>query len=320
MPAIKTLTAICNREFLDHRVGYFWVPLVILSLILIVFIMGVLDISQGRVDGKTLGEFIAMISRENGSRENIEMSRVVALAYWGIGSGAFVALPFVVYFTLSSALYDERKDRSVLFLKSMPVADWQEVLGKLLTICLIGPLVYIGLVIIFQLVFAAIASLASVLNGGEFLIFWPLLDMVELAIAQGVGLISYFLWALPVFAWILFASSVSPKVPFLFAALPIFVIALLENRLLGTYTVLYFIGEHLSAGFGEGAGFTEVINYEVSSSSAGVKGPEDVIEQLTIGRAFTGLAASFANLKFWLGIGIGAIFLLGATEMRRRSI
>ena len=48
-------------------------------------------------------------------------------------------LGFVVFFYCLGSLYDERKDRSVLFWKSLPVSDRDTVLSKALSALVVAP-------------------------------------------------------------------------------------------------------------------------------------------------------------------------------------
>jgi len=308
MTITKTLFAICKREYLDHRVGFFWVPTVIAGLGVLMLLLSILAPGDWDINGKNLGEFIAFISTHDPSKENVDPAKAVAIFYWSLGAGAVPALPFVIYFTLSAALYDERKDRSILFLKSMPVADWQEVLGKLLTICLFGPVAFMVVLMAFQLIVAFIVSATSLAYGGAYFIFWPLFEMLQLWVSASLGMILWFLWALPVLAWVLLISAISPKVPFMLAVIPLFVIVLIELQYTGHSEMLSFLGTHLGDGMAQ--------SYDLPRT---IKGPDELVAQFTIGKVLTAFGASFATAQLWIGIILAGAFFFGASEMRRRG-
>ena len=77
----------------------------------------------------------------------------------GLHSVFLLILFFASINFLASCLYDDRKDRSILFWKSMPVSEGQEVLAKLFTITIVAPVIYLAVSLVTQLVFMGLGAL-----------------------------------------------------------------------------------------------------------------------------------------------------------------
>ena len=136
-----------QREYLENRGGFFWAPLItgaiIVGLNLILAVIG--SIAARRSMGSSGFVFDHADTHEVGQ----------ALGAMGDGmlvGGVIVAcivLAFVVFFYALGCLYDDRRDRSVLFWKSLPVSDSQMVLSKVAWALVLAPLlaVAVGLLI-----------------------------------------------------------------------------------------------------------------------------------------------------------------------------
>jgi hypothetical protein len=124
---------------------------------------------------------------------------------------------------LAGSFYNDRRDRSVLFWRSMPVSDLTEVLVKAVTIVLVVPIVYLIVVLFVQFSVLASALLFSAMS-------------VELAVPTistwdaltGVLVDTLFMWPLiviiaaPLYGFGLFTSAWSKRSPsLLFLGVPI---------------------------------------------------------------------------------------------------
>jgi hypothetical protein len=119
---------------------------------------------------------------------------------------------------LLGTLHNDRRDRSVLFWKSMPVSEAQEVAAKMAAVCLLAPVIY--------LVVSMFTQLASI--GLAMLITWRMdmnpvqtvldnVDFLSLFRGQVSGLIIWVVWTLPVYAWLLLCSAVARRSPLMLA-------------------------------------------------------------------------------------------------------
>lgn len=311
MNAAQIFLAINRRETQDGAIVYFHIPAVIFGVTFLVMILAMLGVGSFDLGDTNIHEVIAKVQDNLAQKE--DAGARIASAYWGITPPVWMTLPFILYFGLSATLYDERKDRSVLFYKSMPVADWQEVIGRLVNITLVGPILIIGVMIVAQLLFALIATIFVMAHGGPAYLLWPLPTMIWSWIGVLSAVFGYFLWALPLFAWLLFVSAASPKVPFLVAGLPVGVLIILEFHVFGESHLGRFVVDHAFRGYGQ-----------VLSDSAGYSlsrtGLESIITQVNIGTVLEAIARSFTQGSFWLGLAVAAAFLYGAVEARRRNL
>jgi len=124
----------------------------------------------------------------------------------------------VIFLFLLGSLYDDRKDGSILFWKSLPVSDTQTVLSKLATATIVAPLIFTAGLIISHLVFFVLTSILLLLHGvNPFTILWSTINYFPNWGAFLVGCLAQAMWALPVYGWLLFSSSFSKRRPFLLA-------------------------------------------------------------------------------------------------------
>ncbi|QIB66950.1 hypothetical protein [Kineobactrum salinum] len=153
----------------------------------------------------------------------------------GIHVLMLIVLVFVTLNYLLGCLYVDRKDRSILFWKSMPVSAWEEVLAKLGVALLVAPALFIAASIFAQLAMVLLAAL---------LLWQQELDAVELVFAniepfellfnQIAGWLLTALWVAPTYAWVMLASAGARRSPFLLAVTPVAGLVLLESILFGS--------------------------------------------------------------------------------------
>jgi ABC-2 type transport system permease protein len=134
-----------------------------------------------------------------------------------------VVLFFVLFFYCIGSLYDDRRDRSVLFWKSLPLSDTATVASKAATALFIAPLVATAAAILTGIGFLILVSGYVAFNGVNPL---PLLWSSAAPLKVAANLIATIpvqaLWALPTVGWLMLCSSWARSKPFLWAiALPI---------------------------------------------------------------------------------------------------
>jgi len=143
-----------------------------------------------------------------------------------------------------STFADERKDRSLIFWRSMPVSDLTTVLSKLLFVIFVVPLLILPNIILLQLVAMLSASIYFVTNDivpfGYLWTSFLITDWFRIIFslwAQG-------LWSLPIFLWLMFAGTYARR-PLVGAAVPLVVAIVLEGIILRSNLVLEFIENRL---------------------------------------------------------------------------
>ena len=133
-----------------------------------------------------------------------------------------------VFYSLD-ALYGERRDRSILFWKSLPVSDTTTVLSKATIPVVVLPLVsfVLGVVTLFILLFQSTAVLLA--NGLSPAPLWRELQFVQEPLVMLYGLTVHSLWFAPIYTWMLLVSAWAPRATFLWAVLPLLAVAAVER-------------------------------------------------------------------------------------------
>ncbi|HKW18175.1 MAG TPA: hypothetical protein VJO35_11775 [Terriglobales bacterium] len=134
-----------------------------------------------------------------------------------------VAIIVSIFYCLD-ALYGERRDRSILFWKSLPVSDTTTVISKLAIPILILPLVSFVITIATQLMMLVLSS--AILAGGGVSIssIWAQASFRVSLIWLYHFVTVHGLWYAPLYGWLLLISAWAPRAPFMWAFLPPFVI------------------------------------------------------------------------------------------------
>jgi len=306
---MKNLPILLKREYWEHPA--FWVtPLVILGIIL----LGALG---GYVQG--VGGTIGFNHLVSGLEVAPEGSRrgVIFLSFLALQSIFLFIMPFVVFFYLIDALYSERKQRHILFWKSLPVSDTETVISKVLTASLVIPGCFFLGMFVTKILFLLMSTLFIWFGGGSALdLLWrpaPIFTDIGFSL---YSIVASGLWMLPFTGWLLLCSSLAKKSrPFMWAVLvPIFVY-LVEANLFGTSRIFETVLEYLVTFFdvafrGNGTNFNVTIN-----------GVED-LDKINMPSGFTlnqlvnpvGLVTS---ASLWIGLVIGSIFIAAAIYLRR---
>ncbi|WOJ93765.1 hypothetical protein R0135_01030 [Congregibacter variabilis] len=147
---------------------------------------------------------------------------------------------------LLSSLYDDRKDRSVLFWRSMPVTEWQVVLSKFVVALIAAPLLYIAISLLLQLSYVLLMMLLVWRLGQDpFEVVLSNIDFIALMVDPISGWVMTALLIAPVYAWLLCASALARRSPFLMAITPIIGIFFAEWLFFGTEIVGNAVGRHL---------------------------------------------------------------------------
>lgn len=224
---IATQLPLLRRELWEHRSIYV-APAVIALLISLMAITGQVTVSANdrEVDFAVLG-----------ASSLSEAHRAAVLAALMFGVGALFALSMtilIVFYTLDS-LYAERKDRSILFWRSMPVTDAETVVSKLLMAMLVIPLKTVAAVIITHVVVLACASIWVAGRGADaWHLIWSAAPFADLWLATFAFFLALPLWLSPFIGWFLFVSAFARRSTLLLAFLPLLVLPMLEKSLIGT--------------------------------------------------------------------------------------
>ena len=137
-------------------------------------------------------------------------------------------------FYCSDALHGERRDRSILFWKSLPVSDLTTVLSKVVIPLVILPIVTFVTVLITQLFMLELSSAVLVTHGLSPASTWANYNLLAQTPILAYGLIALSLWYAPIYAWLLLVSAWARRHPFVWAIVPLIATSILEKIVFNT--------------------------------------------------------------------------------------
>jgi ABC-2 type transport system permease protein len=194
------------------------------------------------------------------------------------------------------ALHGERRDRSILFWKSMPVSDLTVVLSKAAIPIFVLQLICFAVAAAVMWVMFFLSSAVLLASGTGVAHFWSLLPIVQMSFLLLYHLvILHGLWHAPFYGWMLMVSSWARRAPFLWAVLPPLAIGIVEK--------LGFNTSH----------FAGMLLYHLGGSPGSSPKSGDLMNML--GHFDPGMLLSESGL--WTGLAATAVFLAVAVHQRR---
>ena len=226
-----------RREFWEHR-SFVIAPAIVAAILLI---------------GATFGH----VDFGNTSLNLLESPEFASKQY-GIVTGilAALALPYLIsmgclmVFYLLDSLYADRKDRSVLFWKSLPVSDRETVISKLVVAAVVLPLMTFVAVVATNLLFSVIDSvrLSSSVEHVWSVVWHPRAWFSAHALLL-YALVVMMLWYLPILGWLLLVSAWARRAVILWAVLPPLALMFLEDVLFDTRCVAHLLRDRFIGWF-----------------------------------------------------------------------
>jgi len=222
-----------------------------------------------------------------------------------------LVMTFVVFFYFLDALYAERKDRSILFWKSLPVSDLQVVGSKYLTGIVAIPLLTVGIFLATAILVWLIGGLTllwagsgAALAGGPAAMFNAMAIMVYVLLTQA-------LWLAPVHAWLLLVSAFAKRAVLGWVVAPPALLVVAEKILLGTRHFADMIGHRMVGGF-QLAFSNAHSQHAIFMESDGA-----IVSAFPLLGDFLTPVRFLASPSLWIGIAVGVLFLAGAVWLRR---
>lgn len=304
---MRTMGALVRRELWEHRA--FWlVPTAIAGFFTLLMLRAGVEMVGGEH-----ADDIARINEKLADKVSLETfmqkTDVAATAFAAAALPFAVCLGFIVLFYLLDSLYSDRRDRSVLFWRSMPVTDTQSVLAKLLTATVFGPAA--TLAVLFG-AFAAWGGLVALFGAYAGFDYWYMglnpLAWGEAVLSLFGAHVGFMLVASPIIGWVLLASAWAPRAPFLWAALPPLLIGMFENMFFESNRFLEAIGRHFEL-LAPKVFIDHAEMHEVAFRGDGYK--------VSLGPAFALSGDYLLEPRLWVGIAICAGFVAAAIWMRR---
>jgi ABC-2 type transport system permease protein len=196
------------------------------------------------------------------------------------------------------ALHGERRDRSILFWKSLPVSDLTTVLAKASIPFVVLPLLTFVITVVTQFIMLLLSTAVLSASGGNVATLWTQLSFPRMSLMLLYHLVTvHALWYAPFYGWLLLVSAWARRATFLWAVLPPLAIGFGEKIAFNTSHFATFLLHRLGGG-------TEAMTMPGSM-------PMDPTTHLTPG-------TYLASPGLWLGLVFTALCLAAAVRLRRR--
>ncbi len=303
MSPTTTFITLVRRELWEHR-GLVYAPLAV--AVLIVIILANLSHGMGdgptsvRIDGKEI-DFVAAMTGEN-------QRKFFSIAVSSIVIPQLLVALVVVFFYLLDSLYSERKDRSILFWKSLPVSDAMTVGSKAFVALVVVPMVVYVTSMVVGLVSLGLTRLKVAGTPFEPMFAWHTADWFMVQGAMLANMLIAALWYLPIAAALLLISVAARRAATLWAILPPLILTIVERSMLGTHRVFDFLAYRFT-------GFFSTLGAEFGRSAA--RDPADRVARVSVLYDQIDAAPLLANIDLWLGVAAGIAMLALAARLRR---
>jgi ABC-2 type transport system permease protein len=283
IPATRRMYWAVRREVWENRSIYL-APLAVAGLILVGFLISTLRLPGRMRAAAALGP--------------IEQHTLIAQPYViAAGLMMLTTLAVGVFYSLD-ALHGERRDRSILFWKSLPVSDLMTVVSKVITPVVILPLVTFAITVVLQwiMLLAGTAVLAG--SGQSVATLWTHASLFQTWLMLLYHLLTvHGLWYAPIYGWLLLVSAWARRAPFLWATLPLLAIGVVEKIAFNTSRFAAMLGNRLIGGGG---------------------GDDFMTGSLSMDPLMHFAPGQFLSSPgLWIGLAVAAAFLAAAVRLRR---
>lgn len=297
---MNTATTLLKREFWEHKGAFFWTPIAIAGLILV---MGLVAILTGRfmhmeIDGAITS--LSQLIQHFAALDSESKNEAVQSGLVGLTAPFQLVLFIVVVFYALGCLYDERKDRSILFWRSLPVSDSKTVLSKLGTALVLAPALYLAVMFAVQLLVLVLMTLlawGNDLNAWDNV--WAPAGLFGLWTELLVRQVMTALWLAPIVGWLMLVSAYVRKAPLVVAVLVPLALIWAESWFHDANWLGLRIGERM-------------VGYFVNVQANGTV-DSDALFSLPM------TLAQLTSTNLWTGVLVAAGFIVAVIELRRRS-
>ncbi len=291
-----------RREVWEHKA--IWVaPAIVIACMILLVMTG--NVHLGEMNGESPRMFIAELTRN-------QQVGLLLMVYAGLSLVVFMVMGVIGFFYALDSLYADRRDRSVLFWKSLPLSDAETVLSKFSVAIVVIPLVAAAAAMVAQFVVALGISAKLSLAGLPADVIWqPEVILGGIAVAL-LWCVTAILWYAPVIGYLMLASAWAPRGPFLWAVLPPVGIWVLERMVMHSEYVGDFITQRLFGMYSVLRSGGDSAEREVSGGKVG-----DRLERITEFDVAGALKEFYSSPELWLGVLAAAALLAAAMWVRR---
>lgn len=224
-----------KREYWEFQKTLFWLPVIMIALYVSVPLIHLI------VEGGITDKLVHFAKRASTAENDLPYSQMYeSIMLFFAAPFMFIALIVQIYY-FTSCFFDEKRDLSIFFWRSLPVSDLLTITAKLVMGAIVIPLIFMAAATALYLLLNLVGMLHAVILSASYdtslWFLWSNVDWLLAMITNLFYIVPFSLWFLPVFAWLMLASSYAKKAPFLWAVLPVVALVLVEFLLL-KYTSL----------------------------------------------------------------------------------
>ena len=274
MSATRPLYWSVRRELWEYRSIYV-APLAVAGLTLVGFVIATI----GRAMSTSLDQRLAVLTEP-----------------YSVATALVMGTAFIVgIFYCLDALHGERRDRTILFWKSLPVSDLTTVLSKATIPFVVLPVIALVITVVMQWIMLLLSSVVLMWSGLSSATLWKQLPEFQMTLLYHL-LTVHVLWYAPIYAWMLLVSGWARRAAFLWASLPLLAIGVVEKIAFNTTHFAALIQYRFSGP--ENLDMTEPGRFVM-----------DPMTHLSLGRFL-------ATPGLWSGLVVAVIFLAAAVRLR----
>jgi ABC-2 type transport system permease protein len=275
-----------RRELWENRYVYM-APLAVATVFLVGYLIGMIHLP-------------AQMRQLSGV--DPEQYREAILKPYNIAAGFLMAAYILItLFYCADALHSERRDRSILFWKSLPVSDLTTVLAKASIPFVILPLLTFAVTLVLQFIILLLSSAVLLASGLGVASLWAHLPVLQMSFLLLYHIMTaHALWPAPIYCWLLLVSGWARRAPFLWAALPVLAIAGVEKIAFNTKYFAVLVGNRL-------IGNAQPVSYSPPNIF-----PTDPMTHMTP-------APFLLSPSLWIGLVVAVAFLAAAVQLRRHQ-
>jgi len=298
---MNALKAMIRRELQEHKWGFVYLPWIVgafMSLVVVLVYLGLTEVNTENFKFSTDVFADSEVVQSMNDATFDQRRAAIRAGLLVLGFPLVIALGFAVLAYSLSTFFDERKDKSIIFWRSLPVSDSFTVFLKLIVALVVAPLLVIPALLFLHLVSVTAGSIYfAVSDIVPFTWAWqayPWLDWIRVIFSlwlQG-------LWSLPIITWIMLAGAYSRK-PVVAAILPPVVVVLVEGVSLSSSVFLDSLFERVQP-------WSRASSFPKEYESLGVAELSDI-------------PLLFGMTEFWVGILVSSVFIYLTIYFRSKS-
>lgn len=246
---------------------------------------------------------VTMPSHMPGMLANDPASVGSASTTYTIASSLMLLTSFVIgAFYCLEALNGERRDRSILFWKSLPVSDRTTVLSKAAIPLVVLPVITLAAIVAMHLTLLLLSVAALLVQGQSAAPLWGELQLWRVWPSLLYGVVAVALWQAPIYGFLLLVSGWARRTAALWAVLPLLALGVLEKLAFDTLHVRDMV-------------LWRVFGWHALAFAPKAGTPHDLpfhpLARLTPGHFL-------ASPHLWVGLVLAVVFLVAAVRIRRR--